>query len=78
MEPRSFEKIFEQRDLVGAENVLLSDQEVAIVVTGGAAPVPKQTIKQWRYRGKIPPIAMRGVDREGLTRLSDVLARNAN
>jgi hypothetical protein len=77
MNERTFEQIFQQAALCGPENVLLTDPEVAIVVTGGAKPVPKQTIVACRYRGKIPPIAMRGSDRAGLTRLSDVLALNA-
>jgi len=49
---RSFEKIFKQAAIVGAENVILNDAEVGIVLAGGGTPVTASTIQNRRWIGE--------------------------
>lgn len=48
---RSFEKIFEQATIVGAENVILNDSEVGIIQAGGGPPLSAGTIQNCRWKG---------------------------
>jgi hypothetical protein len=71
---RSFADIFELAKSVGDDNVLLTDAEVGIVLTGGAKPLDAATVANRRYRGELNIQVVRGAGREALSRLSDVLA----
>ena len=70
---RSFEKIFEQADAVGADNVILNDAEVGIVLAGGGLPVAPATISNRRWRGDFNAPYLRGHRGVIQYRLSDVL-----
>lgn len=71
---RSFEKIFEQANIVGADNVILNDAEVGIVLAGGRPPVAAGTIANRRWRGDFNAPYQRGTHNAVEYRLSDVLA----
>ena len=70
---RSFERIFEQAKIAGADNIMLNDAEVAIVLAGGGAPVAAATIANRRWRGQFNTPVHYGPDRHVMTRLSDAL-----
>lgn len=71
---RSFEAIFEQSRIAGADNIMLNDAEVAVVLAGGGRPVTAGTIANRRWRGQFRAPYQRGADRQAEYRLSDVLA----
>jgi len=70
---RTFEQIFEQAGKVGADNVLVNDDESGIIWAGGAEPLDGATIANKRYRGELNIEVIRGANREALHRLSDLL-----
>ena len=70
---RSFERIFEQAKIAGADNIMLNDAEVAIILAGGGKPVTSATIANRRWRGQFNAPYQRGADRHAEYRLSDVL-----
>ena len=70
---RSFEKIFEQANIVGADNVILNDAEVGVVLAGGHAPLAAGTIANRRWRGDFNAPHQRGTYNSVEYRLSDVL-----
>ena len=72
--PRSFEKIFEQANIVGPDNVILDDAEVGVVLAGGRAPLAPGTIANRRWRGDFNAPYQRGSHNAVEYRLSDVLA----
>jgi hypothetical protein len=71
---RSFEEIFAQAERVGADNVLLNDAEVGVVLGGGGEPVSAGTVANRRWRGEFCAPVIRGANRKTQTRLADVLA----
>jgi hypothetical protein len=71
---RSFERIFEQANIVGAENVMLNDAETGIVLAGGGKPISAGTVANRRWRGEFNAPYQYGADKQVETRLSDVLA----
>jgi hypothetical protein len=70
---RSFEKIFEQANIVGPDNVILNDAEVGIVLAGGRAPLAAGTIANRRWKGTFNAPHQRGTHNTVEYRLSDVL-----
>jgi len=70
---RPFELIFEQAKLAGADNIILNDAEVAIVLAGGGDPVAAGTIANRRWRRQFNAPYQHGVNGRVETRLSDVL-----
>lgn len=74
---RSLTEIFELGDRIGRENVLINYAEIGIVLAGGAEPLDPATVANKRYRGELDFEVIRGANREGLARLSDVLACRA-
>jgi len=70
---RSFEQIFKQAEIAGAENVILNDAEVAVVQAGGGQPVTAGTIQNRRWKGTFNAPFQRGKDNRAEYRLSDVL-----
>ena len=70
---RTFEQIFVQSKVAGADNIMLNDAEVAVVLAGGGKPVTAATIANRRWRGEFNAPYQRGADRQVEYRLSDVL-----
>ena len=70
---RSFETIFKQAEIAGAENVLLNDTEVGVILGGGGTPLNPTNIANRRSRGALNVDVTRGANRQPLTRLSDLL-----
>jgi hypothetical protein len=71
---RSFEAIFRQAEIAGAENIFLNDAEVGIVLAGGGTPLTPATVANRRWRGELNVPVLRGASRQPLSRLSDVVA----
>ena len=72
--PRSFEQIFKQAEIAGADNVLLNDTEVGVILGGGGTPLNPATVANRRWRGELNVPVLRGANRQPLTRLSDLVA----
>jgi hypothetical protein len=70
---RSIEQIFELANVVGPDNVILNDAEVAIVQAGGRPPVAAGTVANRRWRGEFNAPFQRGAHGSVEYRLSDVL-----
>ncbi len=69
---RSLEQIFTQAKEIGAENVLLNDGELGVVLAGDDSTIAPATIANWRSSGQL---ALRYIKagREPRYRLSDVV-----
>lgn len=71
---RSFEQIFKQAEIAGADNVILNDAEVGVIQAGGGKPVSAGTIANRRWKGTFNAPYQRGSNNQAEYRLSDVLA----
>ena len=71
---RSIEKIFELAATIGADNVILNDAEVGVVLSGGQDPVSASTIANRRWKGTFNVPYQRGTRNAAEYRLSDDLA----